>query len=121
MLFRSLFIVEVTKYVDDNDEEFYLIPAVAVRENFCNTAGCIAGNIALQNGEPLWYHEGTGFDGKKLFGATNMKTGESIDDFAAEQLGLCWIEQEMLFDGDNTIDEVELIAEAIAIRRGLRL
>ena len=85
-----------------------------VAEDFCNSACCIAGSIALQMGEPLWQEAGPG-----RYGAHSMKNGESVDEFARKKLGLSHSEARIMFDEHCPIDFLESMAEAVCIRRGL--
>lgn len=87
-----------------------------VAEGFCNTAGCIAGSIAIQHGKPIWeLREGY----ERQYGACFMESGETIEQFAKEKLGLTPVEARLLFDGEASIDFLEIMAEGICLRRGL--
>lgn len=85
-----------------------------VAEDFCNTAGCIAGSVALRNGDPLWQENGDG-----TFGAHSMADGLGIDEFARRELGLTHREARVMFDEHCPIDFLETMAEGVCLRRGL--
>ena len=91
-------------------------------ENFCRTAGCIAGAVALQFGEPVWYNDASE-DERPRYLADYVKTDDGVMDianFAAQKLGLTWEESKFMFYAGCTLDQIEHIAARACERRGLR-
>lgn len=88
-----------------------------VKEGFCNTACCLAGSVAISEGQPQFTRDGADED----FTASFMETGEPIESFARDQLGLTERESDVMFNGNNSVDDLIRLAEAVCLRRGLTL
>lgn len=95
-----------------------------VQENFCNTAACIAGSLAIKHAEVLWQEsDDPSFNGKVLT-AENVLTKYGVVPIPAwtrDFLGLTSTEATMLFEGDNSLEHIVMLAEAFCARRGLTL
>lgn len=76
--------------------------------NSCNTAFCFAGHAALKSGFPAppkesysqWTAE---IDGKTVH----------VDTYAASKLGITYDQADVLFSGENSLEDIETIVEAI--------
>jgi hypothetical protein len=60
---------------------------------------------------------GRGPDGRPRFRDTGQV--QSISSAAREVLGLDWREADYLFDGDNRIDDLKALINAMCVRRGM--
>ena len=82
-------------------------------ENWCGTACCVAGKVALMDGWKPAFHSGLGL------ASTVTKDGEhrEVREVAAELLGIPDFPDyggHPLFDGNNTAADIRRIAEEIA-------
>lgn len=87
------------------------LPAAAVTELKCGTACCIAGWVSVATLRPGEYI----LPGGEIFNKSGNLT--DCEDRATEQLGLTLDQASDLFDAENDIFAVRLIAEAIAGER----
>lgn len=101
-----------TEPVAVKNEEGHLTGYVS--DDFCGTACCLAGSVAIRRGKPLWQKQPNG-----NYGACWMSTGDTVEEFAAKQLGLTWREARIMFDENAPIEFLEAMAEGVCIRRGL--
>ncbi len=102
-------------------------PNPNTRPSACGSFGCLAGNTAIHEpGVELDWYQGTYFreNGKKIqiwqadnilnefvmvkdwYDGTEFPEAKSISKKAQELLGLTDRQAEMLFDGDNTLDDI---------------
>lgn len=97
----------------NQDTWFMGSSATNVKEGFCKTACCIAGQAALQTG---WVPEDEG-------GATTFMhrdgVRKSVWDIGEEALGLTPHESEILFNGGNDLVDVKATVNWLYERRGL--
>lgn len=86
--------------------------------DFCDTACCVAGKVALLEGwTPETYHdnisEGSRFTSNVLKGGEKRHVGH----VASDALGLTDSEADRLFMASNTVEDIRAIAEEIAGER----
>lgn len=91
-------------------------------ENFCGTGGCLAGSVALQFGEPIWYNDSGPESKPKYLADDVLVDGEvwNISDFAMNKLGLTDVEASFMFFAGAKIEQIEYIAQRACQRRGIR-
>jgi hypothetical protein len=102
------------KYVDPNTG----IATVDVKTeevedaNACGTSFCFAGHAAIHEGFPLPPKEyGAEWDRLVIDGTEHYY--EEASDFARERLGLTYGQSDALFDGENTMEDLELIVSVL--------
>jgi hypothetical protein len=126
--------------VDASDEIDTAKVTEETRNGVCETAYCMAGQTVVQAGYRLIYrHYGYDEDGKMQFNTSDCikqkwtgrrrangtpimeDTGEvmAISTAAGQILGLDYDENNSFFDGDNDIDDLKHMVNAMCERRGL--
>lgn len=81
----------------------------------CGTAYCIAGHVAVLTG---WEPSGWSMGEASSYWMDEDGRERRVSVIARDALGLTNEEAEMLFHGDNSRSEVQLLAEIIASRAG---
>lgn len=80
--------------------------------NSCGSAFCFAGHAALKSGFPAPPRENHR-QWTKAEEVDGYTQNVHVDEFAREKLGLTWEQAEVLFSGDNTLEDLEKIVDAI--------
>lgn len=129
-------LAEDATWVDDIDTERVV---EETRNGACQTAYCMAGQTVVQAGYRLIYRHYGYDEGKPSFNTSDCikqewtgrrrpngtpimeDTGEvmSISTAAAQILGLDYDEYNSFFDGDNGIEDLKHMVNAMCFRRGL--
>lgn len=86
-------------------------------EGFCLTAGCLAGHVAINDG----YDQIEVSDEGQSIGIWNPDTGDtltwsgpdSVGEYARSKLGLNQQQAEVLFESQNTLDDLREIVEEL--------
>lgn len=90
-------------WLDEDGKLAQDVVTVEVEEvNSCGSAMCFAGHAALKSGFPAppsenWKQWTATIDGKLM----------DVSDYAKKKLGLNWEQADVLFGGDNTMEDLE--------------
>jgi hypothetical protein len=84
--------------------------------NSCGASMCFAGHVALRMGFPAPPKSNSdAWTRDVLDPKDNYEYTESVSEFAERVLGLRWHQAEALFDGDNTLQDLQDIVQALHI------
>ena len=89
------------------DQNYWIVVPVANRNDFCQTAACLAGHTVLSNGAEISEqldHDDGGFSSVEY-----RKKIWQISVLAQRMLGLTTSQADVLFEASNTINELEEI------------
>lgn len=103
-------------FVDENGHRVWDTVSFDVEEvNSCHTAFCFAGHAALKTGfvaPPKNAYSGWKMevdDPSTYSGKRNVY----VEDYAREKLEITWDQADALFNGDNTLEDLEAMVKAI--------
>lgn len=95
-------------HLDENGHRAELAVTVEMTEvNSCNTAFCFAGHAALKSGFPAPPQNGLSW-----YGAVDGEHYEASD-YARQKLGISWTQADILFNGQNTMEDLEVLVDAL--------
>lgn len=86
--------------------------------NSCGAAFCFAGHVALAEGFPAPPKDNNHNWERKIFKKDDRETWteyEGVDDFARKRLGLTYDQAGVLFGSGNSIEDLEVIIEALRV------
>ena len=80
----------------------------------CRTSYCCAGYAVSLDPSVVWVTDTA---------VTDKRTDQTweIQDWAAEALGLTFVERNTLFDGDNDAETIQMVVDAVMLRTGEKL
>lgn len=98
----------------DADGNRILEPVELEEVNSCNTAFCFAGHAALKTGFPAPPVNGYEPWVKSEYDPVAARPVRTfVDEYAQKQLGLTWDQADVLFSGDNSLEDLETLVNAI--------